>query len=109
MPFANILIFFIFHLLVDCQQIIDLPLPAYELTRMQSHRAIFEHWREERCKLKQFEDMYEILREHYIELMAHMNLLRQGDGLDLTRRQALKTMKDIVQKKIHQVSFSFFF
>ena len=33
-----------------------------------------------------FKKIYEQFREHYIELMAHMNLLRQNDGLDGVRR-----------------------
>ena len=36
-------------------------------------------------------------------MMAHMNLLRQHDGLDKVRIQAAETMKNIVQRKIDEI------
>ena len=88
---------------------IFLPSMQYELTRKQVHRSIFENWRSLKCNLEEeaaamdskFQDLKETMREHYIELMAHMNLLRAHDGLDQIRINAFETLKNIVQRKIH--------
>ena len=40
-----------------------------------------------------FKRLYHKYREHYIEMMAHMNLLRENDKLDEIRIEANKLLK----------------
>ena len=83
----------------------------YELLRLKTHRSIFEKWREIKCELLNsdsihadlFQELYYTMREHHIELMAHMNRLRQNDGLDRFRIDSAKILSDLVQKKIDQI------
>ena len=83
----------------------------YEILRMQSHRAIFEKWREIKCQLlnsdlvhqNAYFELYSEMREHHIELMAHMNLLRKNDGLDKIRIKAGEILRNLVQEKIWKI------
>ena len=40
-----------------------------------------------------FKRFYHKFREHYIEMMAHMNLLRENDNLDEIRIEANKLLR----------------
>ena len=62
----------------------------YELLRFSVQRSIFERWRMLKYQLleeknqthfEKFQNLHTKFREHYIEIMAHLNLLRQNDGL----------------------------
>ena len=66
------------------------------MLRFATHRSIFERWRALKYQLlteneihkDKFKMLHEKFREHYIEIMAHMNLLRQNDDLNSVRIKA---------------------
>ena len=80
----------------------------YELLRFSVQRSIFERWRMLKYQLleennqthfEKFQNLHTKFREHYIEIMAHLNLLRQNDGLDSIRIQANTFLKSTAYKR----------
>ena len=80
----------------------------YELLRFSVHRSIFERWRVLKYQLldgniqtnfDKFQNLHTKFREHYIEIMAHLNLLRQNDALDSIRIQANTFLKSTAYKR----------
>ena len=78
------------------------PSKNYEMLRFATHRSIFERWRalkyqllteEDEIHRHKFKILHEKFREHYIEIMAHMNLLRQNDDLNSVRIQANELLR----------------
>ena len=86
-----------------------LPIEDYELFRLHGQRSIFERWRSVKYQLlhsdevhsEKFMELHDTMREHYIEIMAHMNLMRQKDGLDSIRVKANQDVRNLVQQKIY--------
>jgi glycoprotein 6-alpha-L-fucosyltransferase len=63
----------------------------------------FKVYQSQSPEKEQFIKVQDKMREHYTEIMAHMNLMRQYDEYDSIRKSSAEQLGKIIQDKINEI------